>query len=479
MVTISNADKALKTFYLGVLADQLNVGVNPLLAKIEQTTADVWGREVKKLAPYGINGGIGSGEENDNLPASGGNNYAQFTLTLKNLFGRIELSDKAIRASQNNAGAFVNLLNAEMDGLLKASKFNFGRMLYGDGSGVLATTVANVGTANNQITVDGVKALMEGMTVDVYTSAGVKDTALSGARIVAIDRASKVVTLSVTAASKCGAGCKLYVQGSKDNEITGLEAIFGGGSSIYGLTRKDYSFLTPYTKSIDGTVTVGAMQDAIDAVEETSGGTVDFIVASYNVRKQYVDHLSKTRTNVDYLTLDGGYKALSYSGIPFVADRFVADGDMYLLNSGDFKLHQLCDWRWLEGESGSVLHQVPGKACYSATLVKYADLLCERPMGQAKLTFSGNAAGSADILSGSQSNGGAASSEPSYYTVSFDTGGGSNVAEQIVKPNGYAIQPSSPSKTSYTFDGWYYNGKKFTFASTPITGDITIVANWM
>lgn len=47
MVTISNADKALKTFYLGVLADQLNVGVNPFLAKIGQTSADVWGKEVK------------------------------------------------------------------------------------------------------------------------------------------------------------------------------------------------------------------------------------------------------------------------------------------------------------------------------------------------------------------------------------------------------------------------------------------------
>ena len=159
MVTISTADKALKTFYLGVLADQLNVGVNPLLAKIGQTSADVWGKEVKKLAPYGINGGVGSGEENDNLPQSGGNNYAQFTLTLKNLFGKIELSDKAIRASQNNAGAFVNLLNAEMDGLLKASKFNFGRMLYGDGSGLLATTVANTTGEKNKIKVDNIKVL--------------------------------------------------------------------------------------------------------------------------------------------------------------------------------------------------------------------------------------------------------------------------------------------------------------------------------
>ena len=467
MVTLTNADKALKTFYLGVLADQLNVGVNPLLAKIGQTSADVWGKEVKKLAPYGINGGIGSGEESDNLPNSGSNNYAQFTLTLKNLYGKIELSDKAIRASQNSAGAFVNLLNAEMDGLLKASKFNFGRMLYGDGSGLIATTVANESTDTSKITVDSIKALMEGMTVDVYSSTGVKNTELSGARILSIDRASKVVTLNRNASSSCGAGCKLYVQGSKNNEITGLEAIFGGGSTIYGLTRSDYSFLTPYTNTIDGKVSVGAMQDAIDAVEETSGGSIDFIVASYNVRKQYVDHLCQTRTNVDYLTLDGGYKALSYSGIPFVADRFVGDGDMYLLNSNDFKLHQLCDWRWLEGESGSVLHQIPGKACYSATLVKYADLLCERPMGQAKLTFTGKESGGA-------------SADVPYYTVTFDTGGGSPIPEQIVKPGGYAVQPiESPTKSGYSFDGWMYNGSLFLFGKTAINSDITLTAEWL
>jgi uncharacterized repeat protein (TIGR02543 family) len=459
MVTISNADKALKTFYLGVLADQLNVGVNPLFAKIGQTSSDVWGKEVKKLAPYGINGGIGSGAENDELPASGGNNYAQFTLTLKNLFGKIELSDKAVRASQNSAGAFVNLLNAEMEGLLKASKFNFGRMLYGDGSGLLCVSAANATAAKNKITVESVKPLMEGMTVDVYDAAGSKIAAVSGSRIVAIDRANNIVTLSAEAASVLGAGCKLYVQGSKDNEITGLGAIFGGGDSIYGLTRSDYTFLTPYTKTIDGGVSPAAIQDAIDAVEETAGGNVDFIVTSFDLRKQYVDYLSKNRTNLDYMTLDGGYKALSYGGIPFVADRFVGDDDMFILNSADFKLHQLCDWRWLEGESGSVLHQVPGKACYSATLVKYADLLCERPMGQAKLTFTGGSA------------------VAEYFTVTFDSDGGTSVASQLVVPGGKAISPAAPTKTGKTFAGWFCNGAAFGFASA-VNDNITLVAQW-
>ena len=458
MVTISTADKALKTFYLGVLADQLNVGVNPLLAKIGQTSADVWGKEVKKLAPYGINGGVGSGEENDNLPQSGGNNYAQFTLTLKNLFGKIELSDKAIRASQNNAGAFVNLLNAEMDGLLKASKFNFGRMLYGDGSGLLATTVTNTTGAKNKIQVDDIKGLIEGMTVDVYSSAGVKDANISGGRITSIDRENKIVTLSQSAQSALGAGCKVYVQGSKGNEITGLEAIFGNSEYIYGLKRSDYSFLKPYTKTIARAVSVGAIQDAIDAVEETSGGAIDFIVASYKMRKQYVDALCKNRTNIDYLTLDGGYKALSYSGIPFVADRFVGDNDMYLLNSQDFKLHQLCDWRWLEGEGGTVLHQVAGKACYSATLVTYADLLCERPMGQAKLTFTGT--------------------DVDYYYVTFDSNGGSAVPTQMVAPGQKAVQPTAPTKPGKSFDCWNLNGAEYNFA-TAVNKDITLVAGWV
>ena len=63
MVTLTSAQDALKTVYLGVVSDQLNISANPLLSKINQTTRDVWGKEVRKLAPYGINGGIGAGTE--------------------------------------------------------------------------------------------------------------------------------------------------------------------------------------------------------------------------------------------------------------------------------------------------------------------------------------------------------------------------------------------------------------------------------
>ena len=114
-VNLTNADSALKSFYLEAVAEQLNNNSNPFLAKIEQTTNDVWGKDVKKLAIYGINGGIGAGTEDGELPGASGNSYGQITSTLKNLYGSIEISDKAIRASENNSGAFVNLLNERIN----------------------------------------------------------------------------------------------------------------------------------------------------------------------------------------------------------------------------------------------------------------------------------------------------------------------------------------------------------------------------
>ena len=383
MVTLQSAENALKTLYLGVVSDQLNTNVNPLLAAIEQTASDVWGKEIRKLAPYGINGGIGAGTETGDLPAAAENNYAQFVLTLKNLYGTIEISDKAIRASQNNAGAFVNLLNAEMEGLLKASKFNFGRMLYGDGTGTLTTVESASG---NNVVVASVQNLIEGMVDDVLTSEGAS-TGVAGRRITSIDRSSKTITLSGNAipASTLTKGNIITVQGSYKNELTGLGAIFGTGSTLYGLSKTANKWLNPrsYTSTAIDDVTI---QKVIDEMDEVAGSKADFIVCSFGVKRAYQEYLTENKSNVDIMNLAGGYKAISYNGIPVVSDRFAPSGTMYVLDTTEFHLHQLCDWRWLEGDNGKIIRQVAGKPVYTATLVKYADLICDKPSGQAKIS---------------------------------------------------------------------------------------------
>ena len=383
MVTLTSADNALKSFYLGVVAEQLNTAVNPLLAKIRQSTADVWGKEVRRLAQYGVNGGVGAGTEEGDLPASGGNNYEQFVATLKNLYGTIEISDKAVRASENNAGAFVNLLNAEMEGLLRSSAFNFGRMLFGDGSGILCTVTA---VSGNVVTVDSVKNVIEGMTVDALDADGDPVAGVTARRIAAVDRANKKITLTGGALTGVAADCTLCVQGSHNLELTGLAAIFKDEGTLYGLDRATHPWLVPYMKESVGSISESAIQTAIDTLEERAGSRVDMIVCSWGVKRALQALLSESRMQTDMAELAGGYRTITYNGIPVVADRFCPEKTMYILNTGDFCLHQLCDWQWLEGNDGKVLRQVPGKPLYTATLVKYAELICTRPCGQGMLT---------------------------------------------------------------------------------------------
>ena len=382
MVTTETADSVLKSYYLGAVADQLDRSVNPLLAAIRKTTSDVWGKDVRKAVRYGVNGGVGAGTEIGNLPTAGGNSYVQFVSSLKNLYGVIEISDKAIRASANAEGAFVNLLNDEMDGLIKSSTFNFGRMLYGDGSGRIATITGVDEGQNTLYTVDTVKNMSEGMTVDIYNKGG--SVATTPRTIVNVDRLNKKIVLSGSAIPT-PTDYQLFLQHSKDLEITGLGAIFKDTGTLYGVDRAENKWMVPYIKTSVGKLSEAEIQKAIDAIEELSGSRVNFIVCSWGVRRALFSLLSAYR-KIDTVDLEGGFRAISYNGIPVVADRFCPDGTMYLLNTEDFALHQLCDWQWLEGEDGTVLKQVAGKPTYTATLVKYAELICSRPAGQGMLS---------------------------------------------------------------------------------------------
>ena len=69
-----------------------------------------------------------------------------------------------------------------------------------------------------------------------------------------------------------------------------------------------------------------------------------------------------------------------------VFERFVDSGAMYFIDTATLKLHQLCDWRFLETENGNILRQAHDKPVYNATLVKYCDLICNKPNGLARMT---------------------------------------------------------------------------------------------
>lgn len=71
---------------------------------------------------------------------------------------------------------------------------------------------------------------------------------------------------------------------------------------------------------------------------------------------------------------------------------------------------------------------------------------------------------------------------PTYYTVTFDTQGGSHIDSETVEAGEYATEPiTEPTKLGYKFDGWWdaqEGGSSWVFDSKPITGNTTIYAHW-
>ena len=66
------------------------------------------------------------------------------------------------------------------------------------------------------------------------------------------------------------------------------------------------------------------------------------------------------------------------------------------------------------------------------------------------------------------------------HTVSFSTGGGSEVPSQTVPSGGKAVKPDDPTKDGYTFQGWYTEAEAentYDF-NTPVTKSFTLYAKW-
>jgi hypothetical protein len=342
----------------------------------------VVGKDVKKLVKYGVNGGIGAGSETGDLPSASSAERLTFTSSLKNLYGTIEISDKAIRASAKDDGAFVNLLNEEMDSLVKSANFNFSRMLFGDGSGFLGQV-----TWSNQDSVvveSGIQNFMAGMFVDVWIGDEKKYEKL---KVVLVEKNTRKVYFAGAPIEDYNkmVGAILRLSGSEaDYELTGLSALFSD-MEIYRVDRSN-SYMRPVISEGGGELTEETLQFVIDQIEENSGSKVNFILCSWAVRRALTRCFKEKQSVLSMMDVGDNQYVLSYNGIPIVTDRFCPEGRMYLLNTNDFKLCQLCDWQWMEGEDGKILKQVPGKPVYTATLVKYAELICQRPCGQGMIT---------------------------------------------------------------------------------------------
>jgi len=391
MISLKTADSALKNVYLEVLKNQFDYNIDPFFTKIEKTSNDISGSTVCKVIASGINGGIGAGAETGGLPSAVGNNYVKLTAPLKNLYAQLEISDKALRASANDSGAFVNLLNAEMDNLIESSKFNLRRMIYGNGSSLLGA-VAEFTKNSPVYKVNNIERFIVGMRVNGLVDA-LSQTNMDNLDVLDVDYVNSKITVEsrgvMTADLEEDELFEFYLTNNY-YPITGIGKHFDSANdTIFGVDKSKNEFMVPNFVTIaKSSFDYISLLQTIDMTKMDKGGNTDFIVTGFEFRREVQKLLKNNAINCDLQVLGGGFRTLSIDGVSLYANRFIPQKTAYLLDSSSFTLHQLCDWAWLTNDKGEILRQKEGYAAHNATLVKYCELIPNRMCSNTRIVLS-------------------------------------------------------------------------------------------
>lgn len=76
-------------------------------------------------------------------------------------------------------------------------------------------------------------------------------------------------------------------------------------------------------------------------------------------------------------------------------------------------------------------------------------------------------------------NGDEEMTETVYYTVTFNSNGGSAIDSQKVAQGSKISLPALPTRENYVFDKWTSSGKAWDFDSDTVTSDMTLTAQWI
>lgn len=383
---LTKIEGLLKDKYQPALANQIGIEPSPFMEMIKKTP--MTNNKIKYAAPYGINGGFGFGSEGLGTPKAGEQRYIDFEVESVDMYVDIQISNKTVALASNNVGAMINALDAEIKGSYASAKWNVGRALFGNGSGILANTEAGEGS---EVKVDRTALLIEGLTVDIYASgAAVGSTpVIAGKRILAVDRVNNTVTLEGASVS-VPAGF-ITVQNSYGRELTGLGAIYDEKvATLYGVSKAENPFINPIVVSADGALTDLVLYRALKQAKDYRGVNVNLIMMGDDAFAAYQNYMKANGGVViaDKHKFIGG--ATGYSVVIgateaiIVNERFVPANEAWAVDTSTFMLEQT-PWEFMSQDSG-IFTPLANTSIYRALLASYGNLICTNPGGCVKIT---------------------------------------------------------------------------------------------
>jgi hypothetical protein len=404
--TLSTVDAILKDDYKEYL-DNLNEA-NFILSQVETRKDTVQGRIARHAVHLGRSSGVGARAEGGTLPTAANQSYATVPVPVRYVYGRIQLSGPTIKQAVTDRGAFIDALDAEMEGIKKDAMKDVNRQLWGTSNGVIAqcgttsaaTTVVLASTTGStalrQLFFDG------GMVVDIGTVAS--PTTIASARtITSVDETNKTIAISGAAVTTTsshyvfrsgagGASSNTGQPGDGQVELTGLQTIVDDTAVLHTIDPSSQPKWKAYVNSNSGTnrsITETLITGSIMKTLTNSGKKPSLLVSAEGVNLAISNLLLSLKRNMEQTSLKGGYAGIQFYS-PSVSGKgdeaptaLYADFDcpnnrLYGINPDVLTYHQVGDGFQFMDLDGAVMNRKPDVDAYEATLYAYGELACKQ-----------------------------------------------------------------------------------------------------
>lgn len=404
--SLSTVDAILKDDYKDFL-DNLNEA-NFILSQVETRKDTVQGRIARHAVHLGRSSGVGARAENGTLPTAGNQAYATVPVPVRYVYGRIQLSGPTIRQAVSDRGAFIDALDAEMEGIKRDAMKDVNRQLWGTSNGV----IAQCGTTSNSTTVvlastTGSTALRQlffdgGMVVDIGTVAS-PATVASARTVTSVDETNKTIAISgaaVTTSSshfvfRAGAGGASNNSGQPGDgqvELTGLQTIVDDTAVLHTINPSTQPKWKSYVNANGGTnrsITETLITGSIMKTLTNSGKKPSLLVSAEGVNLAVSNLLLSLKRNMEQTNLKGGYAGIQFyspsvsgkgdeSPTVLYADFDCPNNRLYGINPEVLVFHQVGDGFQFMDLDGAVMNRKPDLDAYEATLYMYGELACKQ-----------------------------------------------------------------------------------------------------
>lgn len=390
---LSAADNILKTRYIGPIRDQLN-NATILMSRIarDENSLNVSGKSFTVPLHTGRNAAAGVGvSDGGALPTAGQQGYDVAVVPNAYQYGRIQVTGPTIRAARDNAGAFVTAVESEIKGVTKDFKRAMNRQLHSDGTDALAFWTGADDTSGTTVDDDQGNAFVHlpssgTITVDLIDQSNY--SSVLGNDIVVTLGAKNATTYDITWTGTVSGSADrdfLVVKDTLGKQLMGIAGIISDANppllsgGLHGLAVASKPFWKAQVFANSGTkrdLTLERMQEPLSAIAVNSDfdeSDVKFLLSNYNLRDKYVSLLVAEKRFVNTMSLDGGFKAVEFNGIPLVPDPQCKRSTLWYVVPDSLRIFRTADFDWMD-KDGAVLARVAGFDAYEAVIFHYGNL---------------------------------------------------------------------------------------------------------